>query len=306
MTVINMLSLGKEGIAVADEQSSTEGRKYNVAQKLHLLNDHVVYGGSGPSNYIREIYKAIAKELTEIKKQKDHIELNDITAIASNIAIGHRKHVKNSVLQSNLGISLEDFLTGTTNNGRKLDDSIIKTAYNLVQQFDNEARLGFLLGGIQNGVFDIYQVDSSYGATNHSRPYASIGSGADESEKVLSRFIASLSREKRESINREEGLVKIIEATNASSNLNVGVGGSPSIVYVNKEGKTLRPSEKQCILASELVKGFTYEILPKDFVYEAVDALVYRNEDFESTENNMWSKATDPKKLSRLLRGYKE
>jgi hypothetical protein len=39
-----MISFGNEGIAVADEQASNTVRRYNVAQKLHVLEDAFVYG----------------------------------------------------------------------------------------------------------------------------------------------------------------------------------------------------------------------------------------------------------------------
>jgi len=50
------MSFGNSGAAVADEQASRAFRKYNVAQKLRLLNGSVIYGGSGASAFINEIY----------------------------------------------------------------------------------------------------------------------------------------------------------------------------------------------------------------------------------------------------------
>jgi hypothetical protein len=137
----------------------------------------------------------------------------------------------------------------------------------------------------------------------------SIGSGADESDKVLSGYVERLPREQREKIQTVEGLVKLIEATNGAANLNVGVGGSPSIIYVKKdEDKDVvkQPNESQCILASEVVEGYTRGLLDRDFTYSAVRRLVLENVDFRTVEEGMKQKAKDWKKLDRLLRGYKE
>ena len=126
--------------------------------------------------------------------------------------------------------------------------------------------------------------------------YGTIGSGADESDKVLSGYVAGLPREKRESIDKQEGLVKVIDATNASSNLNMGVGGSPSIIHVSNDG-IKEPNENQCILASELVKGLNWGLLDKEFVYSAVAKLVYDSADFNQVYDEMMRVSSDTRRL---------
>jgi len=68
MTVINMLSFGEEGASIADEQASSLIRKYNVAQKLQLLNKNMVFGGSGPMDLIKEIYELSEQEIANLEK----------------------------------------------------------------------------------------------------------------------------------------------------------------------------------------------------------------------------------------------
>ncbi len=307
MTVINMISFGDEGAAVADEQSSGAVRKYNVAQKLQLLNDSYIYGGSGPSDDIKEIYNASSKALEEIKKDKYNSSLNNAYGLVQDVLINYKNDLKNRFLLCNIGISLKDFLTGTYKSSeQKLDGKIMEQAASLIHQADGDTAISLLLGGLQDKKFDIYELSSFYAGRNISRPYATIGSGKDESEKVLSGYVASLPREKRSAIDKREGLVKIIEATNASSNLNMGVGGSPSIVYITADSKIKRPNEKQCVLASELVEGLSNSLLPKDFVYDKVFELVCDNGDFKEIEEKMKEKSCDWNKLDRILRGYKE
>ena len=302
-----MISFGNAGVALADEQSSTHSRKYNVAEKLKLLDDSYVYGGSGPSDCIREIYNLAASELKKILQERTSFPLSDVYSLIQQVSIAHRRNLKDVVLKSNLGITLDEFIAGIlARTGNRIDESVIKTAGSMLQQVDNEARMQIILGGLLEGKFEIYQIDSVYGGTNISRPYHSIGSGAEESERILSRYIANLPREKRDSIDKNEGLVKIIEATNASTNLNIGVGGSPSIVYITPDNKPIKPRENQCILASEIVEGFTNGLLDQDFVYGAVANLVYDNGSFETIEEEMKKRAKDWKRLDRILRGYKE
>ena len=102
-----------------------------------------------------------------------------------------------------------------------------------------------------------------------------------------------------------EGLAIAIEATNASSDINVGVGGSPSIMYVAKDG-VIVPNENQCILASEIIRGMTRGYLARDFALEKVYGLVVKGADFEKTDEEMKSAATDWRKFELSLRGYKE
>ena len=302
-----MISLGEEGIAVADEQASLQIRKFNIAQKLRLLNDSFVYGGSGAISYIREIYDRTKKAIEEQKQKKDNFALSEVYQIAQGAIIDQSYTIKNIALLSSMGFGLSEFLAGTlAKTGQKIDPDIMKNAAINEQKVTDDSRLQFLLGGVENKRFEIYMIDSGYGGVLLDQPYGSIGSGSDESSKVLSGYLASLPREKRNAIDRHEGLIKIIEATNASSRLNIGVGGSPSIVYVKSDGGVIRPNEKQCILASEIVQGLGANLLDRDFSYNAVSELVYSSGDFDSIEEEMKQKATDWKKLDRILRGYKE
>ncbi len=306
MTVINMISCGEEGIAVADEQSTTRIRKYNIAPKLHLLNDQFVYGGSGRIDFIIDIYHIMQDNVKRAKQDKRDLKLEDVYRLAQETLIHYKNQHKNQVLSINLGISIDDMLTGTLGRvGKKLDESAINAGKLLLQNVDEHTGMELLLGGLEDDKFKIYALSTSFGGVPISRPYCSIGSGSDESEKVLSRYVANLPRDKRECIDLKEGLVKILEATNASSNLNVGVGGTPSIVYVSKD-QIIRPNEQQCILASELVEGLTSGLLDKEFTYDALSRLVFKDEDFQTVEEEMKEKSSDWRKLDRILRGYKE
>jgi len=306
MTVINMLSLGEEGIAVADEQSSTPLRKYNVAEKLHILNGSAIYGGSGISDMIKEVYEISNDELGKIKEEKKEVSLNDIYHLTNNVLINYKNHLKNNVLRANISYDLDDFLTGHLSRANKpLDESSKNYAAGLLKDIDEKTSMVALIGGKESGKFNIYEITSNGFSFKSSRPYASIGSGEDESGKVLSSYVSHLPRNKRENIDKTEGLSKIIEATNASSRLNVGVGGAPSIMYFGKE--IIIPNENQCILATEIVEGLTNNFLEKDIAHEYLSRLIFDNENFQKIEEEIKTKlGKDWEKLNKVLRGYKE
>jgi len=307
MTVINMLSFGKSGVAVADEQSTSQIREYKVAQKLRILNGSIVYGGSGNAEFLAEVYHETLNKLDLFKKDHKEVSIVQVRDIAKAALYELKLNHKNDALAANLGINLEAYLTGVSSrSGNPLDSATREYANAVINRVVEILDSSMLIGGMDKEEFKISLLSSEGHSFVISRPYSSIGSGSDESDKVLSLYVAGLPREKRESIDVREGLVKIIEATNAASNFNVGVGGSPSIVHIDSDG-IKRPGESKCILASELVKGLTRGYLGRDFVYENVQKLVLDdNAGFRDIEEEMKSQATNWDEFSRVLRGYKE
>ncbi|MBD3355034.1 hypothetical protein GF361_03540 [Candidatus Woesearchaeota archaeon] len=304
MTVINMMSFGDSGAAVADEQASNSLRKYNIAQKLRMIDDSVIYGGSGSSSFIKELYDNI---INHIKKEgKKKILPEEIYGLCKYISTKMKHENINNLLNDNYGITYEEFKTGKV-RGNKLDEKFKSSANNIINDNQKFLNVSVLLGGLCDNKFEIFYIDNCGGSINKNPGcYGTIGSGSDESSKVLSKYSAKLPREKRENkeIDKEEGLIKLIEATNASANLNIGVGGNPSIIYMDKDG-IKQPDENQCILASEIVEGYTMGFLNKEFTYNAIENLVLNDTNFEDVEEKMKRSAKDWDKLDRVLRGYK-
>ncbi len=120
MTVINMMSFGDSGAAVADEQSSGSMRKYNVAQKLRLIDNSVICGGSGSADFVNEAYDVIEEEIEKDKKEKFPEDIYELTKAV----LGSLKGAKiDKMLFDNYGIRYEEFQTGSK-SGEKLDDDI--------------------------------------------------------------------------------------------------------------------------------------------------------------------------------------
>tara|TARA_Y100000310_G_scaffold320636_1_gene377271 strand:+ start:474 stop:1391 length:918 start_codon:yes stop_codon:yes gene_type:complete len=305
MTVINAISFGNEGVIIADEQASTANRKYNFTEKIQDLDKGLIFAGTGSLHPIMEVYNFAKEELGKLKESKKAVSHKEIHDLLTSIIISYKNTGKDKLLNANLGFGLDDLITGTlARNGQSLDQPSKELAKNYLMEFDNMMSLSIILAGLENGKFNIYEANTSGTGTQISLPYVSAGSGKDESEKVLSRYITNLKRADRDSIDKKEGLVKIIEATNAASNINIGVGGIPSIAYIGEKG-IVRPLEPACLLATELVTLLEAGYLPKDFTQDATSSLVYEGADFREIDSEMKKRATDWEQADRFLRGYK-
>lgn len=308
MTVINMMSFGESGAAVADEQSSRGVRKQKIAQKLKIIDNSVIYGGSGVAQIIKEVSDCVTDYIKKERKKNNELDVNPdiVYRMTKGVMSNIKNDKKDYFIRSNFGIGLEDLQSGAKEGKFRLDDEFKKRVTEASERHVGELYSAILIGGLSEGKFEIYALDSS--GNDFSKmpsPYESIGSGKDESDKILSQYVENLRREKRDNILVEEGLVKLIEATNGSSNLNIGVGGNPSIIYMDENGFK-KPNEKQCLLASEIVEGYSRGLLEKKFVYGAVHELVLNDGNFEKYEEEMKQSCKDWKKLDRILRGYKE
>ena len=120
------MSFGESGAAIADEQSSGNVRKYNVAQKLRMLNNSVVYGGSGAADFIKEVYDGVSKRLS--KSQRRHKTPELVSEITNQVMSDLKNSKKDRYLQDTFGITLEELQTGMK-NGKNLDDGFKKMAF---------------------------------------------------------------------------------------------------------------------------------------------------------------------------------
>lgn len=298
-----MMSFGTSGAAVADEQASSGGRKYNVSEKLHILDDGVIYGGSGNAGFILEVYEGIKRNLRS-QDENSPRELHNIYETTINELLNHKTNKKSEYLYANTGLTLEEVQSGTLRSGQKIDEAAKSNAIACIGTSDNLLDTSILLGGIEDGRFNIYCLETRFGGSMSPIPYQSIGSGSDESNKSLSNFFSELPRERRSSICPKEGLLSLIEATNAASKINHGVGGTLSITYMDKSG-IITLSEDRCVLAAEVVKAYSAGFLSKDFTHEAVGRLVIENGDVMDISDKMFENSGSEKKLNMFLRGYK-
>jgi len=266
MTCDIMLRLSPgELVVVTDERTTYGGRQADYSQKM-TIKDKYITTRTGRVDNSAEInrrwmdapQKSTLKEELESFKQifQDvyRIKLNDY-ANQYGITLAEVKEGKiNRELLPTFGAKAEEFLRSPTG---------FSTA--------------FLFGGWndQRKEMEIYDVISP-GMANPQERYAVMGSGEDRAQTVLSDYIASLARHERDCIPRTEGVHKVIEALYAASK-NAGVGGTPDIVILQKEGYRRMLDKASRLLYNIIVKEARGEIKPRKAL-ELFERIIFAGE----------------------------
>jgi len=319
MTVVSGIIFSpEEGALIADEQSSNQGRKYDIAQKLHdysLEGSPVkaVMGGSGYADFLHAVNLRVEDRI----KSKKPEEIPNGEAMANFIG-GRTLAVKldylDNYLRTNLGLGWTDFKAGTFKDEdgqvRPIEPSLMEN-YRSLMAGGRDERLnfihnnGFLLMTYEPSKVKLFTLSSTLTKPIQTpRPYESIGSGSDMADQVLYSFFENLPREKRNSVDSIEGLAALLHATERASAMNTGVGGIPYLTII-KDGELIKPSESNSKLAAEIVKADKKGLLKEGFYRPALGSLLYKGENFEDVEKEMYANAKDQPALNRMLRGYK-
>ena len=165
---------------------------------------------------------------------------------------------------------------------------------------------GFLLIGKDSEGVRLYCVAFGMSEQLPPRPYVSIGNGSDESDKVLYSYVNNLKREQQNDIPFLEGMAALIRATNASSDINLGVGGVPTISYLNdKEIMVLQEDKSK--LATEIVRVRDRNLVRKPDYELSLSGLLNDNMSLDEAEKLAFNKENPVKydQIMRFLRGYK-
>jgi 20S proteasome alpha/beta subunit len=256
MTVISFLRLNeKSGMGAADERE-THGhtRVYDVAKKIHSLNDSASIGFSGSV--------ALGNQIIESVKSSIHPE--DTT-----------KEVVKKIEEAYLSIKNDDFEKGYLNRyGVKwdevkrpgtLDEKLKERIFKAIDSPWEAGFPQFILGiyNKENKEFNIYNIDYP-GIACKSINYSCFGSGRDRAEIVIGDYIGRLEPEERENIRPYKGAKLLMDATQTSWK-NVGVGGRTQLVHITEKGCTDLGKEESNILNNVLHCEKT-DKLKKEFV----------------------------------------
>ncbi len=310
MTVINAMKFNKDqGAIVSDEQTTFGGRKEDTARKVAKLYDEsgtlIITGAAGLSG----INKEATDSFIELIKPPQSFEmaLNNFGQVFNQVV---KKYVSSEMFKRFGDISIEEAVTGKLKTGENISQNVLDAYFNTLNQLKSEYGQGiFLVLGKDTGRdMELHAVEgSSPTPIKLSTPYQSIGSGADISSLELSKFASELTREQRDNIDPVQGLIRMLYATHLSGKVNHGVGGIPEIAMINNN-KIIMPNENSCQLSKEVSIAGIKGLLRPEYVKEAIDALVLKNQGFEEINKAMWQEARDNKTYDALdlfLRGYK-
>lgn len=313
MTVINAMKFNENDAGmVADSLSTNNVRKYEFADKIITLNPkedvYFLVAGSGPADIL---YQAAERLQSAIPKQEEHSVENTAHMLAV-IINGIKREMIGNFLQSTYGVSSTEAIQGhafVNGNPVSIDPQLkekIMGAYIMEDRrlYDLFKGAFLLLGKAQKGTA-LYNIELHGPTLLSARPYASIGTGSDQSDLVLYNFLKNIRREARNNIDFVKGMAALLRATNASTDVNPGVGGVPAISYF-KDNIMITLKEDESRLASELVRVNDAGLLSEDKFRLNLEALLSGKANYEKIEKKAFSENHQNSKIMRILRGYKE
>ena len=304
MTAINAMRFSKEsGGMVTDSQGSNDIRKYDISEKVTLLDDSFIIGGSGSSSVLND---ARAK-LTKIYDPKNTSRQN-AEALSGILNESYRSFIEQE-MRNRFGFGVKEFTMGRLTDGTPIGSHLVSPAGELCDGRDTSVReykqnAFLVIGKDASDDCYIYGVPMAMQSRLWSLPFASIGSGMDESDKVLYEFVRNIPRAGRRDIDFVKGMAALIRATNRSSDINPGVGGVPTIAYFTKDGSKILP-EEDSLLATEIVKATDCKLIPAEDALQALESLLLNREDYRSIEEKIFCKKDNYSEIMRFLRGYR-
>lgn len=312
MTVINAMKFNEqEGGMVADSQSSTQVRKYEFADKvvpIKCTNTVALVGGAGVADFLYEA----SSSLLSYANEHQELDIRSLAKVLSEITLKMKREKIDQYLRSQFGVDSQGALTGQIIvDGKPISiDPQLKGP--ITEVFTVQGRYatelfhgGFVIIGKDVSGTNLYQLHIGEAPFLSARPYASMGSGGDESDKILYHFIKSIKREDRNKIDPVEGMSALIKATNASSDFNQGVGGVPTISQFGAKG-IITLEEDESRLATELVRAYNAQLISSEAHHNGLDALLHQKNCFEEVEKAAFKENQKYDQIMRLLRGYKD
>ena len=344
MTSINAIRFDEySGMTVCDEERgwNEEGMKIHCSEKIKPIIDPIVqkesglvaaYGNTGTSSIGDELKFNIRKRITEKYRAKKE-ELKKIPRPFMTIEeIAHltydtivdmkRKHIDEQLL-GRYNFTANDFIQGFyVKDGQRYDISqkeIIDDVEECLTwgKRGADVRSVFLNAGVIAGfepsagfrIFHVSMID--YTCEPVQAFFLAEGSGLDQCNLVLGEYASGKTLPERQgAIDRAEAAHAIISAVNQASMHNLGVSGYLSIILFDGRAEShaermTEINDDRGKLASEIVWAHRWEQLSFDNSCRLLDRLLFEGGAFKEVHELLMKKARSPKKLRRLLRGYK-
>ncbi len=344
MTVINALRFDRySGVMVCDEQTTYGNfeRKIDSADKIQTIidsdieNKEMISACLGCSGTVLIAAEMRAKIKNKIKnKYADYrsnimnsrgvfLKLDDVAKIAfESIKEIKMRHI-DSIINAKYNFNIRNFISGTylkdSSNYKIEQKEIIEHVLSLLswKGMIDDVRYVFLnrsiLAGLDpNGEFDIYSLSMIDGSMSKVQSiFQSVGSGQDISDIVFIRWSMNKTLEERlQGFEPDDGLLAIINATNAASTNNIGVGGYFNIVLFNGREKSpkkrrIEISDHRAKLSCEIASAYQFDFITREDARVLLRSLIFENSSFDEVNDRFFAKAKNLVEMQRFLRGYK-
>ncbi len=308
MTVINAMQFdSKSGGMVADSQGSSQLRKYDISEKICYLNGSngtkILLGGAGGSSTLYETRQRIAAKFPN----EGSFRMSEVISSLADIFNELGRDIIDKEMHGRFGFGAHEYIAGRLADGTPIGQHLLAPVGEVYLGRDpeiKEARMnGFLALGKDESGISLYCLPMGERPFLSPTPYGSIGSGRDESDKVLYGFVKNLPRDGRHSIDIVDGMAALIRATNRSSDINQGVGGIPTVAYFDDK-KLVVLGENESLFATELVKVGDSGLVNIDVVKSGLGKLL-GNTDSSLIEEELFTNQPNSIEIMRFLRGYR-
>jgi hypothetical protein len=343
MTVINAIKFNNHSGAMCCDEQTTIGdvRKMMSSDKIQMivpdeikdkLKLEAAYGGTGTTAIGDEIRRSIKLRLQNeyenlLAKSKENIDhfktIDEIAQIGFEemMKVKHR-HI-DDIVKGYFNFNTVEYTQGFYLNmdGEKIDlnqNEVKDRVYRLMNWQDSEdVNSIFLNAAIVCGFdymdeFKIFKLSMKREMNCEPAPsiFETVGSGSDTSQIIFSDYTGRKTLdERRFNIDKVEGMIQLIRATNAAAKFNMGVGGYFNIIIFNakeEENRLFEIYDSRAKLASEIVYAYQAGFLSDDKVYELIKELIFKSDKTFEELNTLFLKYSKSlHKMSKFLRGYK-
>ena len=344
MTVVNALIFDKNsGAMCCDEQTSIgEVRKMLSSDKIQKIVPsavrkncrlEAVYGGSGTTAIGDEIRRGIKRKIKNKydslsgKNESDNgfITMDDIFRIAYDEMMKVKHLHINDIVKGYFNFETSDYVRGyyndTDNQKIEINQKEIKDKVFNLMNWSNASEVdciflnSAIIAGFDNsGIFRICKLSMKTEMLLQTPVsiFETIGSGSDSAQIIFSDYIGSKTLdERRNHIDKTEGMIQLLRATNAAAKYNMGVGGYFNIVLFDSlqddpDKRFVELMNSNSRLASEVVFAYYNDFVKYENAYQLINELVFKKEkSFDEVNNLFFSMSSDKIKMQKFLRGYK-
>lgn len=345
MTVVNAIKFNSHSGAMCCDEQTTIGsdRIMMSSDKIQnlvpseLRSDlklEAVYGGTGTTAIGDEIRRSVRQALSEEYKRlekktnemsKNFKTIDDISEIGFKSMLSVKQKHINDVIRGYFNFDSDDFNRGYyfDENNEKIEinqKELKDKVYDLINWKNDDSldsvflNSALICGFDSREEFKIFKLSlkSEMSIEEAGSMFETVGSGSDSAQIIFSDFVSSKTLdERRNSIDKVEGMIQLIRATIAAAKYNMGVGGYFNIIYFdakedNPEKRFTEIFDSRSKLAAEIVHAYYSGFLEYENAYEFINELIFKREKTFEEVNELFMKVSNnPEKMKRFLRGYK-